>query len=199
MQVDIFPTTRTTLLFRLSDPKAKAWDEFFAVYGPVIYRMGLHRGLHEHDAEEVVQVVMRYFFASVAKGRFDAARRPFHHYLRRATNNVIRRVRNGVPAVVADGYPLDDLASDDLLPDAEWEQAEREERWQACVERLRNSSVVSPRDMEAFESYVLRCQPAEAVAKRLGITKGRLYTIKHEQIQRLRIIREQLDAEQGEA
>ncbi len=33
----LFPTTRFTLLAKLNDPAAKAWDEFFSVYGPVIY------------------------------------------------------------------------------------------------------------------------------------------------------------------
>ncbi|RIK67146.1 MAG: hypothetical protein DCC65_07965 [Planctomycetota bacterium] len=193
----IFPTTRFTLLARLNDPAARAWDEFFSVYGPVIYRMALHRGLRESDAEEVVAVVMRYFVGTVANGCFDPSRRPFRHYLRRASNNVIRRVRRDGRSALLE-LSLDDLASDEPLPDADWERVEREERWQACLERMRSSSVVSPRDFDAFEALVLGGEPAEKVARRFGVTTNRLYGIKHAVIRRLRQIREELDAELGE-
>lgn len=212
-----FPTTRLTLLARLGDPASRAWDEFFAIYGPVIYRMARADGLNDHDADEVVAVVMRYFFGAVAAGfQFDPHRGQFRRYLRRATNIIIRRVRNGHhagrgrggaptgqvraserPIVLAE-FDIDDLPDAPARPDDEWHRVERQERWQVCLERLEDSTSVSPRDMEAFRAYVLHGEPARRVAKRLGIRPNRLYGIKHEMTQRLRKLREELDTELGE-
>lgn len=198
----IFPTTRLTLLARLNDPAAEVWDDFFGVYGPLIYRMARHARLDEHASEEIVAEVMRNFVGSVAAGfAFDPRRGRFRNYLRTITNRSIRNHRGRQARGACDmvEFPVEIVPDDCEAPDERWQQAEREERWQACLERLRSSSAVSPRDMEAFDAYVLRQEPAHTVARRLGIKVDRLYTIKHELIRRLRQIREQLDTELGEA
>ena len=122
----------------------------------------------------------------------------FRQFLRTITNRSIRRYLSDQQDTSSVNYPLEDVAGEADSPDAAWEQAEREERWQACYSGCGSSSAVSPRDFEAFESYVLKRKPAEAVAKRLGIKVDRIYTIKHELIRRLRRIREELDIELGE-
>ncbi len=198
----LFPTTRFTLLAKLNDPAAKAWDEFFSVYGPVIYRMARYARLSEDAAQEIVAVVMRNFVSTVAGGfTFDPDRGRFRQYLRTLTNRSIRlyRRREFERATGRVDLPLESVAdASGEVPSSAWEQAEREERWQACLERMRSSSVVSPRDFEAFEALALRGEPAEKVARRLGVAVNRLYGIKHAVIRRLRQIREDLDAELGE-
>ncbi|MCC6143168.1 MAG: sigma-70 family RNA polymerase sigma factor [Candidatus Hydrogenedentes bacterium] len=195
-----FPSTRLTLLDRLSNPAAESWDEFFGVYGPLIYRMARYARLGEEAAEEVVAVVMRNFVGTVKKGfQFDPQQGRFRQYLRKITNRTIRLHQfQATGTVRACEYPFEILASVEELPDEAWAKAEREERWQACLERMRSSSVVSPRDFEAFEALVIHGEPAAKVAKRFGVTTNRLYGIKHSVIRRLRQIREDLDAELGE-
>lgn len=197
----LFPTTRLTLLARLGDPAAGAWDEFFRVYGPLIYRMARRARLREDAAEELVAVVMRNFVGSVAGGfAFDPQRGRFRQYLRTLANRSIRQARRGELARAGGrvDIPLESVAAETDPPEAAWEAAEREERWQACLERLRESSVVSPRDYEAFAALVLRGEPADSVARRFGVTRNRLYGIRHTVIRRLRKIRADLDAELGE-
>lgn len=196
-----FPTTRFSLLGRLGDPAALAWDEFFAVYGPLIYRMARHARLGEDTAEDVVAVVMHNFVGTMKRGfQFDPQQGRFRQYLRTITNRTIllHRLQGPMAKLQVSDHSLVSTGCSDNLPDAAWEEAEREERWQVCLERIRLSSVVSPRDFAAFEALVLLGEPAEKVAKRFGVTTNRLYGIRHSVIRRLRQIREELDGELGE-
>ncbi|MEM7475242.1 MAG: sigma factor [Planctomycetota bacterium] len=60
--------TRASLLLRLQNANdVQAWDEFTQIYGPVIYRIALSKGLQAADAENLVQEV----FMAVAKAIGD--------------------------------------------------------------------------------------------------------------------------------
>lgn len=64
------PETRASLIVRLRDAAdVAAWDEFVAIYGPLVYRLALRQGLQAADADDVVQQV----FAAVAQS--------VHHWL----------------------------------------------------------------------------------------------------------------------
>ena len=85
------------------------------------------------------------------------------------------------------------------IPPAEfWERAEREQRWQLCLERLKESPSVRRRDYDAFISYALNGESAERVAKNQQITTNRLYGIKHALIRKVRRIWKQPEDELGE-
>lgn len=56
----VVPDTRHSLLMRLTDASdVSAWDEFVAIYEPLVYRLARRKGLQDADAQEVVQEVMR--------------------------------------------------------------------------------------------------------------------------------------------
>jgi RNA polymerase sigma-70 factor (ECF subfamily) len=197
---DSFPSTRLSLVGRLRGELSKDWETFFAIYGPLVYRMARHAGLRDDEAEGVVSQVMRDFLSAVRGGfAVDHEVGRFRSYLRTAANNAIRahlraRRRNGNGKM-----PLtEDLAEAPDDTTVEWERMEQLERLRLCFERLRASPAVRRRDVEAFESLVLRGEDAQAVAKRLGITVARVYGIKHEMVKLLRRIRQKLDQEMGE-
>ena len=51
--------TRLSLIARLSDREdVEAWDEFTAIYVPLLYRMARQKGLQHADAEELAQEVL---------------------------------------------------------------------------------------------------------------------------------------------
>lgn len=190
------------MLAKLSDPAAKAWDAFFSVYGPVVYRMARHARLDEHAAEEIVAIVMRNLVGTLARGLdFKPEQGRFRQYLRTIANRSIRRMHRHEMARKRGQiqFPLETIPEDEEPSDADWAVAEREERWQVCLARLRESSVVSPRDFGAFEAWVLKGETVATVAKRFGVTTNRLYGIKHTVIQRIRQIRMDLDMDLGEA
>ncbi len=195
----VFPITRTSLIVRLGsvarNARERAWDEFFAIYSPIIYRMARHARLPEPDAEEVVATVMRNFASSVRAG-FELETR-FRHYLRSITNRQIRREKQRLGRELS----LRELSlPPDVADDAskQWEQLEREERWRTCLERLKASPAIRPRDWSAFEAWVLQGEPSRTVAKRYGITPNRLHGIKHKLMNELRRLKLKLDVELGE-
>ncbi|MGB0741462.1 MAG: RNA polymerase sigma factor [Planctomycetaceae bacterium] len=72
--------TRASLILRLKDAEdVAAWDEFAAIYAPVIFRVATSRGFQAADAENLVQEVFLAVANSVAswlerddRGRFRA-------------------------------------------------------------------------------------------------------------------------------
>jgi RNA polymerase sigma-70 factor (ECF subfamily) len=188
-----------SLVVRLGDrsrsDRDRAWDEFFDIYSPVIFRMARHAGLGEADAEEVVAAVMRNFASAVRGGL--SLRGRLRNYLRSSTNRQIHREQLPPRA----GFPLSQLPfepADGEAPDRSWEAFEREERLRVCLERIQSSPAIRPRDWAAFEAWVLRGEPAKAVAKRYGVTPNRLYGIRHKLLKELRRLRTRLDIELGE-
>ena len=60
------PETRASLILRLRDAAdVAAWDEFMAIYGPLVYRLALRQGLQTADADDVVQQVFTAIAQSV--------------------------------------------------------------------------------------------------------------------------------------
>ena len=55
--MSLLPETRESLLIRLADAAdAAAWDEFVAIYRPMILRLGLRKGLQATDADDLAQL-----------------------------------------------------------------------------------------------------------------------------------------------
>ncbi|MCH8807901.1 MAG: sigma-70 family RNA polymerase sigma factor [Planctomycetes bacterium] len=183
-----FPTTRMTLIERMRKMDNSAWTTFFEIYGPIVYRFARRARLDDHDAEEVVAAVVRNMLR-VMRGGFelDPELGRFRDYLRSVTNREIsaqiRRRKLSSP-----------LITDPGAEDGTWAELERQEVLAVCLERLRRSRAVRARDLLAFERYALQDEPADSVARDLQISKSRLYAIKHEMIQRLRRLRESLEA-----
>lgn len=77
---DTHAATRASLLLRLKDAEdVAAWDEFAAIYGPVVYRVAVSRGFQAADAENIVQEVYLAVASSISswlerddRGRFLA-------------------------------------------------------------------------------------------------------------------------------
>ena len=72
--------TRASLILRLNNAEdVAAWDEFAAIYAPVIFRVATSRGFQAADAENLVQEVFLAVANSIAnwlerddRGRFRA-------------------------------------------------------------------------------------------------------------------------------
>ncbi len=62
------PRTRESLILRLpTATDAAAWQEFAAIYEPLVYRFARRRGLQDADARELVQNV----FVAVSRAVVD--------------------------------------------------------------------------------------------------------------------------------
>jgi len=89
------PFTRNSLLVRLQDADdVAAWEEFSEIYGPVIYRVALAKGLQPADAEDLVQEVFLAVSLSLSKWLMREDRGAFCVWLLRiARNEAIDRLR----------------------------------------------------------------------------------------------------------
>lgn len=84
------PKTRVSLILRLSQPAdAEAWEEFCAIYLPVIFRIGKSRGLQEADAHDFSQNVLVRVARSVKDWNPDKESGSFGGWLGTIARNLL--------------------------------------------------------------------------------------------------------------
>lgn len=87
-----WPTTHVSLLERIRRPDDRAaWEEFAAIYGPLIYRYCSKRGLPDSDAADVTQEVFRQVSRAIDDFRYDPRRGRFRSWLGTVTRHEILR------------------------------------------------------------------------------------------------------------
>lgn len=80
--------TRTSLVLRLQDAgDLAAWDEFAAIYGPVVFSIATSRGFQVADAENLVQEVFMAVASSVSDWLQRDDRGSFRAWLLRIARN----------------------------------------------------------------------------------------------------------------
>lgn len=80
--------TRASLILRLQDAEdMAAWDEFSAIYGPVVFNVATSRGFQSADAENLVQEVFMAVVSSVSNWLQRDDRGSFRAWLLRIARN----------------------------------------------------------------------------------------------------------------
>ncbi|MCB9855172.1 MAG: sigma-70 family RNA polymerase sigma factor [Phycisphaerales bacterium] len=179
LQPKRFPDTRPSLIATLGEgPEGQsAWREFFSRYGPAIYRVARLRGLADEDADDIVQQVMVSISSHIGDFQYDRDRGRFRHWVRTITENKIRQnARRGQLPVAAEtdvSVCADDGPTLEDVWDREWQL--QDILW--CLDQA--SEDISPRRMEAFRMYAIDGVPANEVAKRLDMSVGHVYVVRH--------------------
>jgi len=142
--MDEAPATQYSLIAKLRDPAdAQAWQEFLAIYEPLVYRLARAKGLQDADAQDVCQDVFRAVARSVDRWEPDVARGTFRGWLftiaRNLTINFLTR-RDRHPRGSGDSdvqMMLHELPATDGGATAEFDAAYQQRlfRW-AADERL---------------------------------------------------------------
>jgi RNA polymerase sigma-70 factor (ECF subfamily) len=165
------PATRPTLLGALRE--GLRWEEFVALYGPVILAWGrCDFGLQSSDADNLCQEVLLRVWRGIRS--FDPARGRFRAWLYTCTRNAacnLRRGRHGevVAAPPAWGDPDQELPNDENLDAA---LARLEENGFDVDDLERAVSEVRARVQPTTWKAFLLCEFFELTAKEAGSLLG---------------------------
>lgn len=179
--------TRVTLLQRLkADGSAReiAWNEFIALYSPIISRFAMTRGVGPDAIDDVVQEVVSGFFAAQPKFAYDPAKGRFRAYLMACVANAIRsqlRRRAGAPEA-----SLDQADRSAVSDETDWDAAWKKSALDAAIARLRERYADNP-TFQAFEAVVIRGQSPDVVAATLGLSRDSVYQAKTRLLAKLRL------------
>lgn len=194
-------TTRSSLLLRLGpgDPgRELAWAEFYALYAPIISGFARRLGASRAEIEDLVQEVLRAFFAASPEFNYDPARGRFRGYLKTCVwhkMSELRRKAGQEPAALGTFPTPDNQSIEDAWNDV-WE-TEKLHRALAAVRERYSNNTERQRTFRAFEMCALLDRPTESVAAALGLSEESVRQAKSRVGKALRETFEHLDSTTG--
>ena len=181
--------TRASLLLRIRDPQDRlAWGEFVALYAPLVYAYGRHRGLQDSDAADLIQEVFHRVARSVAGFEYDPARGSFRGWLLTVTRNEVRKLAARRVREAGGTGDSDVRQFLEQQPDARDEEAwRRDYQWnlfQWAADRVR----VEFRDStwQAFWRTAVLAEDVDQVARELNLSPGAVYVARSRVTARIR-------------
>ncbi len=184
------PDTKTSLILRLRDRgDAAAWEEFAAMYEPVIYRVARRQGLQDADARETVQEVMLSVARAVSQWQpspraqfrtwlFRILRGKLIDHLRRRRRQPVATGRSSIALELAQqADPRQGLS-------AEIDREYRRELFRWAARGVRRE--VQPLTWEAFWRTSVDALPVAEAAEQLGLSVGAVYIARSRVLARLR-------------
>jgi len=181
--------TRRSLLTRLKKwDDQKSWLEFFNTYWKLIYGVARHAGLHEDEAQDIVQETMISVARQLPCFEYNSARGSFKSWLflitRRRIADHLRRKYRQVKTVEAIPRTASRTGLLERLPDptgaeleALWEKEWRAHILEQALQRLKKQ--VELRHFQMFDCYVLKGWPVQQVVAAFGVKPGQVYLVKH--------------------
>jgi RNA polymerase sigma factor (sigma-70 family) len=185
-----FIPTRGTLLKRLKDWNDRAsWEEFFSLYGRLIFGVARKAGLSEAEAQDVLQETVLSVAKQMPRFDYDPAVGSFKSWLLQLTRSRINDAwrkkfyeRNGqtVPreermgTTTAEGLPAPAGFDLEETWSAEWEKR----ALQAATARVKERA--DPARYQMFHLHVVKQIPAREVARRLKVPLMTVYYAKRE-------------------
>ncbi len=188
-ELDDLAPTRRSLLIRLRNYQdEKSWRDFFDTYWRLLYNVAIKAGLSDAEAQDAVQETVIEVMKKLPEFEYDQAKGSFKGWLLemtswRVNDQFRRRQRNiehlrrepGTSTGTATVERLADPAGSELkaIWDQEWENNLR----QVAIERTKR--MVSAKDFQLFDLYVVRSWPASKVAATMRVNPVRVYMARH--------------------
>lgn len=168
--------TRPSLIERVRNhADNSAWDEFFAVYQPLLFAYVRKQGLSEQDAADVVQEVFAKLTQALANFEFDKERGRFRTWLWRVTHNALAdwARRRDARQRAERGWADEQSPPDAEALSAEWDVLYRRRVLEIVLERVR--STAQPATWASFEGRILQGRPAAEIAAETGLSVNAVY------------------------
>lgn len=181
--------TRRSLLSRLKDwEDQESWRDFFNTYWRLIYGVALKAGLTEAEAQDVVQETVLSVAKKMRDFQYDPSLGSFKGWLLQLTRwRITDRLRKRKPEFAsvpnrADGDPRTATVERQVDPnslelDAVWDHEWEKNLLAAALARVRR--LVSPKQYQIFDLYVLKEWPVARVKQSLGVSRTQVYLAKH--------------------
>jgi RNA polymerase sigma factor (sigma-70 family) len=194
------PGTRPSLLVRLRDTKdERAWNEFAAIYSPLIYRLACRSGFQDADAADLVQDVLRAVAGAIDRWDPDPSRGPFRNWLFRIARNMMlnlvtnqRRHPRGTGRddirTLLESEPSPSTEDSELF-DLEYKR----QVFRFAAEKVRGE--FREPTWTAFWQTGVEGKRAQEVAHALGMSVGAVYMARSRVVSRLREVIEHVETE----
>ena len=190
------PETRPSLLLRIRDrDDRESWEEFVALYRPIVVALAWERGLQDADAEDLAQQVL--IAISGAIDRFDPQSRDarFRTWLQTiARNAIINAITRRKPDLAVGGSAIADWLQQRPEETPETRSINLSYRRQIFIhaaEAVREEC--SEASWACFWETAVVGRPAIDVAQELDRSIGSVYTARSRVMKRLRIRVSELD------
>lgn len=180
-----YEPTRVTLIGRLHDPDdSVAWNEFVALYGPMIINFCRKRGVAEHDIEDIAQEVLSALSQAIRDFEYDPQKGTFRSWMYRFVRNRLsrhwrwqqRHPDRGSGRTTVQRMVENQESDDEITQEQEWESEYRRRMFAWAAERVREE--VKPQTWQAFEQVAIQNLDVETVASNLSIKPGAVYVAK---------------------
>ena len=191
--------TSPSLLARVRDSgDASAWEQFTALYTPLVYRYCLRHRLQDADAADVAQEVMRAVARSVGRFTYDRRSGRFRGWLLTVTRNKLndffnRRNRQEQGSGRTSVHEM--LAKQPDPQDADdWDGQCRQRvlEWAASLAKAEFADLT----WRAFLLTAMEGRSAKEVSEVTGLSVGAVYIAKCRVIARLRALVASVDTDE---
>ena len=183
--------TRNSLILRLHDNlDVEAWEQFVAIYEPLIYRLARAKGFQNADAQEIIQEVFIAVAGAVDRWEPDNDRGRFRDWLFKIARNMMinfmtrkrhRSIGSGDSRIA---NLLNQQPANATEQSAEFDFEYRREVFRWAADQVRDQ--VKDNTWQAFWQTSVESQSAQQVAEQLGMTIGAVHIARSRVRSRLR-------------
>ncbi len=184
-----FPETNYSLIGRVQAlGDGASWEEFLAIYQPVVLRMARNRGLQDADAQDVMQQIFLSISRAIQGWQEDPNQPPFRAWLSTVARNAITKHLSRRPRDAASGSSsVFEMLHQ--LPDAdstskEFENETRLEIFRCAADQIRNE--FTPETWNVFWKTAVEGQPITNVTRSTGKSAGSIYVARFRVMSRLK-------------
>ncbi|MBX7168907.1 MAG: sigma-70 family RNA polymerase sigma factor [Pirellulales bacterium] len=163
------------------------WQQFYAVYEPLIRRFAVRCRVPADELDDCVQEALQTVIVALRDFRYERSRGSFRGWLyslvrSRATDLMRRRLRR--TARLDLGAPTEQVAGPAAEPSAEIDRRWHSALVQQVVEQLRGE--VSPRNFEVFYLRAIEERSVAEVAERTGSSPEKVRYRHHRMVRKFR-------------